>query len=118
MGSKKIPAIDYKLYILQEQREFALWQTYLALDYFNSNNGPGSFNRDTYGNGAFIYALDLSRDGSPNTSYVNSTFEAASLSVDGTFREGTDNLYTGRYEIKMYKRTFLKYRVFLKKNNI
>ena len=104
LGSKKIPAVDYKLNTDQNQTEFALWESYMALDYMSSNSGPGNLNRESFQNGAFIYSLDLSRDGNPNGHYMNSNFEATSLSIDGTFRERVVGTYTGRlpYFFKMY----------------
>jgi len=110
LGGKKVPAIEYKLDVDEDQTQFALWQTYLALDYIGTNSGPGNLNRNTMTNGAFIYGIDLSRDGMPNAGYPNSNFDASTLSIEGSFKFATDDTYTvmalglfnGQIEINKY----------------
>lgn len=95
LGAKKIPAMEYKLNLPQLQSQLALWETYMSLDYFGSNTGPGNYNRNTLDNGAFIFGFDLSRDGAPNAGYLNSNFEASNLSLEGSFRDPTTFATTG-----------------------
>lgn len=102
LGTKRIPAVEYKINPAQKQTQFSLWETYMALDYFGSNNGPGNLDRSTFENGAFIVGFDLSRDGNPNAEYHNSTFEAANLSLEGSFSLATMTGYTGKENVFKY----------------
>jgi hypothetical protein len=95
LGTKLIPAADYRLGPAQTQ--MALWSTYRALDYWGSNTGPGSLNRDTFENGAFIYGFDLTRDANTGANYSNSTFEANNLSLEGTFADQLPHVFSGKF---------------------
>ncbi len=95
LGAKQIPAVEYKLNVGTNNTQFALWETFRALDYIDSNSGPGNLNRQTFDNGLFIYGFDLSNDGVPSaTNYSNSNFEATNLSFLGSFSQPADRTYT------------------------
>jgi hypothetical protein len=94
LGSKKIPAPDFKINAEEGQSQLALWSTYMALDYWSSKLGPGALNRESMNKGAFIYGFDLTRDGNPHAPYSNSNFEASHLSLTGSFKAALRNSYT------------------------
>ncbi len=95
LGSKKIPAVEYRLRTGQDKTIFSLWETYNALDYMSSNTGPGGKDRQSFQNGAFLLGFDLSRDSNPNAMYQNAKLEGSSLSIEGSFSIDAAISYTG-----------------------
>ncbi|MCP4393478.1 MAG: hypothetical protein GY804_04320 [Alphaproteobacteria bacterium] len=100
MGTKRIPAIEYKMNPDQNQIDFGLFEAYQALDCYGTNVGPGNFNRETFDNGLFFLAFDLSRDGNPESLYRNSSFEATNVSIQGQFKTATQASYTSKFFYK------------------
>jgi hypothetical protein len=96
LGAKYIPSAPFKMDAQHHRTQMALWRTFMSLGIFGSNTGPTAFNRDTFDTGLAIMGLDLSRDGDPNAAYNNATFEANTLSIDGTFQIATPALTTGK----------------------
>jgi hypothetical protein len=67
----------------------------MALDVYGGTTGPAQLNRDTFETGAFIAGIDLSRNGHATADYINSSFDASSVSVAGNFSIATGATYTG-----------------------
>ena len=117
LGSKKVPTLDYKLNIDDKQSQIALWETYVALDYFGGTAGPGSINRETFNIASFLVGIDLSRDQAPNSGYRNSSIDASSISIEGKLRAPTKSAYCllvlglieGSIEIDRFYQPFTSY---------
>jgi len=103
LGTKKIPNIDIKNNIGQNQSLLSFWETMKSMDFFSSNTGPGGFDRTTFENAAFLLGFDLTRDGNPNAGYSNSNFNAGNLALQMNFGTSTTEAYTGKCSI--YTRT-------------
>ena len=102
LGAKYIPSAPFKMDAQHHRTQMVLWRTFMSLGIFGSNTGPTAFNRDTFDTGLAIMGLDLSRDGDPNAAYNNATFEANTLSIDGTFQIATPALTTGKRRNYIY----------------
>ena len=94
LGSRVFPSIMYKLNPSKWDCEQAILDTLLALDVYGSNRGPAQLSRDTFTAGCFILGLDLSRDSNPSAGYINTDFNATSLSLEGSFADATTTNYT------------------------
>lgn len=106
MGTKKIPSVSYKLNFGQDQSQFALWNTYLASNYFSSNVGPGGLNRETLETGLFLFGLDLSNDHNTSAMYRNANFEAGNLTLEGQFSLATTEPYNSKLFFYIFKILF------------
>jgi len=97
LGSKKIPNVDIKNNIGENQSLLSFWETMMSMDFFSSNSGPGGFNRNTFETAAFLLGFDLTRDGNPNAEYSNTNFNAGNLALQMNFRSATTEAYTGLF---------------------
>ena len=104
LGSKKVPNIDVKNKISDNDSTLSFWQTMKTLGFFSSTNGAGAIDRSTFEQASFLLAVDLSRDGNPSATYMNSSFSAGNLSLQFDFTTAPDRVYTGsRYIVRTTK---------------
>ena len=94
LGSKVFPSTMYKINPDVFDTEKAILDTLLALDVYGTNRGPAQLSRDTFTLGCFIMGLDLSRDSNPTAGYINTDFDATSLTLEGSFSTATTTNYT------------------------
>ncbi len=89
IGARRIPASDYEINVTGSRTIRLFHQTQKALSYCGANNGPGGLDRSSFQDAAFIIVWDLSRDGNVHSTYLNSTLDARTIRLEGTFASET-----------------------------
>ena len=102
LGSHVLPTVLYKLNPSVRQLDMALLDTYIALGCESALSGPAQIIREHLTNGVFIAGFDLSRDNQPISNYLNQSFDASSVGLEGAFSVATQKTYTGNENIKFY----------------
>lgn len=92
-GSKVFPTVAYKIDGKKQEIESALLDTYNTLNIFGKGEGIPQLNKQSFTQGCFILAIDLSRDSDCFAAYNNSAF-TSQLTLEGTFKEALPENYT------------------------
>jgi len=95
-GSKIVPSINFKMNPSQYEVEPGIAGMYMASDLLRANYGPKYATKDSFMQGAFILGFDLTRDGNPGAEYLNTNFDASSVSLEGSFSAATAKVFASK----------------------